>query len=120
MALSVRSCEDDEALEYLRDPSVRKFISADPEGIRSGWMKLIWDDKLLVLAKPDWKEVEIHVACRFRDRGTVRATMENGLEWLHQDFDVVWTTAPDSRIGLIGMLKSLGFIKVGARWEHVT
>lgn len=118
MEISVRACTDDEALEYLYDPSVRKFLNIAPESIHPEWMKLVMDERLLVLAKTDWKEVEIHVACRFRDRGTVRETMQNGLEWLHQDFDLVWTTAPDERVGLIRMLKSLGFRKVGSRWEH--
>lgn len=118
MALSVRSCEDDEALEYLRDPSVRKFLKIDPESIHPEWMKIIMDERLLVLAKLGIGECEIHVACKFRDRGKVRETMENGLKWLHLDSDLVWTTAPDERVGLIRMLKDLGFRQVGLRWEH--
>lgn len=118
MALSVRACDDDEALEYLNDPSIIKLLIVSPESINPEWMRLIMDEKLLVLAKPDWKEVEIHVACRFRDRATVRETMQKGLEWLHQDFEIVWTTAPDERKGLVRMLESLDFRRVGSRWEH--
>ena len=118
MALSVRSCEDDEALEYLRDPSVRKFLSIDPGSIHPEWIKIIMDERLLVLAKPGFRECEIHVACRFRDRGKVRETMKNGLTWLHLDFDLVWTTAPDERVGLVRMLQDLGFRQVGLRFEH--
>jgi hypothetical protein len=118
MAFSVRACEEDEALEYLRDPSVRKFLSFDPVGVNAEWIKLVMNERLLVLTKPDWKEIEVHVACKFRDRGIVRQTMKDGLEWLHQDFEIVWTTAPDSRVGLVRMLESLDFRRVGSRWEH--
>lgn len=119
MEISVRACDDDEALEYLRDPSVIKLLSVDPQGIGLDWIMVIMDEKLLVVARPDKDELEIHVACKFRDRATVRDTMKSGLEWLHgQGFSKVWTTAPDERKALVKMLEYLQFRKVGERWEH--
>jgi hypothetical protein len=119
MEISVRACDDVEALEYLRDPSVIKLLSVDPQGLSSDWITLVMDEKLLVVAKPEGSELEIHVACKFRDRGAVRETMKQGLEWLHsQGFSTVWTTAPDERKALGKMLEFLQFRKVGERWEH--
>jgi hypothetical protein len=119
MEISVRACDDVEALEFLRDPSVIKLLSVDPQGLSSDWITIVMDEKLLVVAKPEGSELEIHVACRFRDRGAVRETMKQGLEWLHsQGFSKVWTTAPDERKALGKMLEFLQFRKVGERWEH--
>lgn len=119
MDISVRACDEDEALEILRDPSVIKLLSVIPERISSDWITLIMDGKLLVVAKPDKDCLEVHVACRFRDRATVRDTMENGLKWLsEQGFETIWTTAPDTRKALVKMLESLQFRKVGERWIY--
>jgi hypothetical protein len=119
MALSIRTCDEGEALEYLRDPSVIKLLSVDPQGLSSDWITLVMDEKLLVVAKPEGNDLEIHVACKYRDRAEVRETMKQGLEWLHgQGFTKVWTTAPNERKALGKMLEFLQFRKVGARWEH--
>ena len=119
MEISVRACDEDEALEILCDPSVVKLLSITPASIHSGWIKLIMDHALLVLAKPDGDEIEVHVACRYRDRAIIRKTMQEGLQWfINQGYRTVWTTAPDERKALGKMLESLHFRKVGARWEY--
>jgi len=119
MEISVRPCDDDEALEYLRDPSVIKLLSVDPQGIGLDWFTIIMDEKLLVVAKPDNDELEIHVACKYRERGEVRETMKHGLKWLtDQGFSKIWTTAPDERKALGKMLEFLQFRKIGERWIY--
>jgi hypothetical protein len=119
MAISVRACDEDEALEYVRDPSVVKWLKEYPSGISSAFIMLVMDEKLLVLAKPDGESVEVHIACKFRDRGTARETLEQGLRWFTgQRFKTVWTTASDDRKALVRMLESLQFRRVGERWEY--
>ena len=119
MEISIRVCSEDEALEYLQDPSVIKLLSINPEGLSDDWITLIMDEILLVVARPEGSELEIHVACKYRDRAKVRKTMAQGLEWLHeQGFSPVWTTAPNERKALGKMLESLQFRKVGERWHH--
>jgi hypothetical protein len=119
MEVSIRACDEDEALEILCCPSVIKLLSVQPEGIGADWMKLIMGGKLLVLAKPEGDEVEVHIACAYRDRGDIRGTMIEGLKWFtEQGYQRVWTTAPDSRKALVKMLQSLQFRKVGSRWVY--
>lgn len=119
MEISVRACDEDEALEYVRDWSVVKRLSEYPAGISITFSMLIMDEKLLVLAKPEGDAIEIHIACKFRDRGTARITMERGLQWfMDQGYKTVWTTAPDDRKALVKMLESLQFRKVGERWQY--
>ena len=50
MEISIRACDDDEALEYLRDPSVIKLLNIDPQGIGLDWITIVMDEKLLVVA----------------------------------------------------------------------
>lgn len=119
MEVSVRGALDAEALKILNDPSVRRLIQFSPTGIHPEWAILMLDEKLLVLARVNDEELEIHVACRYRDRRSIRETMQNGLEWfIAQGFQVIWTTAPDSRKGLVKLLESLQFRKVGERWIY--
>jgi len=117
MDIGVRACSEEEALGYVRDPSVLKFLSQYPASIHSDFAMLVMDEKLLVLAKAKKKTVEIHVACKYKDRATVRQTMAQGLEWFAgRGFTKVWTTAPDDRLALIRMLQSLNFRKAQKRW----
>lgn len=119
MEVSIRACDEDEALEILCCPSVIKLLSVQPEGVGADWIKLIVNGKLLVLAKPDMDEVEVHIACAYRDRADIRDAMVAGLKWLtEQGYQRIWTTAPDSRKALTKMLQFLQFRKVGSRWVY--
>lgn len=112
MAFSIRVCTEDEALEVLQNASIAKLLSVKPERLDKTFWPLMIDEKLLVLAKPDGNRVEVHVACKFRDRAFIRDTMNNGIEWFRlRGFTTIWTTAPDERKGLVKMLESLGFLK---------
>lgn len=119
MEVSVRQCSDEEALDILCDPTVVKLLSVEPKGIGLDWFTLLMDERLLVVAKAEGDSVEIHVACRYRDRATARDTMINGLKWFtDKGFKTIWTTAPDERKALVKMLESLQFRKVGERWIY--
>jgi phosphoribosyl-AMP cyclohydrolase len=119
MEISVRDASDAEALEILNEPSVRRLIQFDPIGIHPEWAVLMMDEKLLVLVQVNDDDIEIHVACRYRDRGSIRETMKKGIEWfVSKGFKIIWTTAPDSRKGLVKLLESLQFRKFGERWVY--
>jgi hypothetical protein len=119
MEISIRQCSESEALEILNDRSIAKLLSVKPESIKDDYVLLIVNEMLLVLAKPEKQSIEIHVACRFRDRAFVRDTMVNGIKWLEScGFTTIWTTAPDSRKGLTKLLESIGFLKVQERWVY--
>ena len=121
MDISVRACSEQEALDYIQDRSVVKFLSLYPDSIKDDFAMLVMDEKLLVLAKAKGHSIEIHVACKYRDRSTVRQTMAQGLEWFAgAGFRKVWTTVPDDRPALIRMLQSLNFRKVKSRWIWVS
>lgn len=119
MEVSVRLCTEAEALEILRDRSVQRFLSIVPERIHEGWIRLMMDDIMLVLAKPESGELEVHIACRYRDRVKAKQTIPAGLEWLvNQGYEKIWTTAPDDRKGLTNMLESFQFRRAGERWVY--
>ena len=117
MDISVRTCTEDEALDYIQDPSVVKWLSDFPVKIKQEFIMLVMDERVLVLVKTDKQSVEVHIACKYRDRAGVRETLENGLEWFKRlGYTKVWTKAPDDRVGLVRMLESLKFRKVKQRW----
>lgn len=117
MEVSVRVCSQDEALDYVQDPSVVKWLSAYPVNIKNDFIMLVMDERVLVLVKTRKRSVEVHIACKYRDRASVRETLENGLEWFKRlGYTTVWTRAPDDRVGLVRMLESLKFRKVKQRW----
>jgi hypothetical protein len=76
---------------------------------------------LLVVVKLHNDGLEIHAACRYRDRAVVKETMRSTIKWLEgHGFTTLWTTAPDSRKGLTNLLGFLGFQKVKERWVYGT
>ena len=117
MEISVRTCTEDEALDYVQDPSVVKWLSDFPVKIKDEFIMLVMDERVLVLVKTNKQSVEVHIACKYRHRASVRQTLENGLEWFKRlGYTKVWTKAPDDRVGLVRMLESLKFRKVKQRW----
>lgn len=119
MAVSVRKCSTEEALDMLNEPSVAKLLPGRFTSLSNEYVTLMMDEILLVVAKPHDDGLEVHVACRFRDRAIVRDTMRETIEWLEgRGFTTIWTTAPDSRKGLTNLLESLGFLKVRERWVY--
>ena len=112
-------CREDIALDILQHPSVVRPLGLYADSVLEDFEWWLVDDKLLVALKPQGKEVEVHIACKFRDRHSVRESMKNGLEWLKfRKFKVVWTTAPDNRKALLNMLTALNFIRAGeGKWE---
>lgn len=119
MEISVRDASDAEALEILNEPSVRRLIQFDPIGIHPEWAILMIEEKILLLANESDDELEIHIACRYRDRVNIRQIMRSSLDWLaRRGYRNIWTTAPESRKGLVKLLESLQFRKVGERWVY--
>jgi hypothetical protein len=108
-------CTEEQALEILRDRSVLPLLSVYPEGIGRAEKYLVGGALLLVAPKGDLAEV--HIACKFRDRkGLKERLIEAKQELQERGFRKVYTTAPDSRIALVNMLKSLGFRKEQDGW----
>ncbi len=117
MDIAVRTCSQDEALEYVQDPSVVKYLSNYPLAIKNDFIMLVMDERVLVLVKTRGRSVEVHIACTFRQRARVRQTLERGLQWFRKlGYTQVWTKAPDDRVALVRMLESLKFKKVKQRW----
>ena len=109
-------CTEEKALEILRDSSVLPLLSFYPVGMRDVEKYLIDEDALLVVMPKD-KEVEVHIAAKYRSRASIREALEIGIKWLKQrGFSRIVTTAPDERKALVNLLKSLGFCKDGERW----
>jgi hypothetical protein len=119
MDISVRQCTKEEAVDWLNEPSILKLLPGRFTSLSDEFTTLVMDDKLLVVVKPHDDGLEVHVACRFRDRAAVKETMRNGIKWLEsRGFTTLWTTAPDSRKGLTNLLGFLGFQKVKERWVY--
>ena len=49
MDISVRACSEQEALDYIQDRSVVKFLSLYPGSVKDDFAMLVMDEKLLVL-----------------------------------------------------------------------
>tara|TARA_R110000868_G_scaffold21274_2_gene88432 strand:- start:1118 stop:1489 length:372 start_codon:yes stop_codon:yes gene_type:complete len=112
-------CRKDIALDILQHPTVVRPLGLYAESVLDDFEWWLVDDKLLAALKPQGSVVELHIACKFRDRHSVRESMKNGLEWLKfRKFTVVWTTAPDNRKALLNMLTALNFTRAGeGKWE---
>lgn len=116
MDTRITLCSDEKALEILRHESVVKLLSVYPEGIK-GFDKYLLGGKVLLVVLPEGDIAEVHIACKFRDRATVKESLIDGMDWLRSmGFRSIWTTAPDHRKGLINMLVKLGFVKHSDRW----
>lgn len=119
MDISIRAADEDEALSVLNDPSVKKLLKFYPVGIQPEWAILMIEEKILLLANEVDNDLEIHIACRYRDRVNTRQIMRSSLDWLaRRGYRNIWTTAPESRKGLVKLLESLQFRKVGERWVY--
>jgi hypothetical protein len=115
----ITRCTDVEALEILRHPTVMNPLGMYSESILDSFEWWMIDGKLLVATKPDNDSVEVHIACKLRDRSGARQSIKDGLIWLTgRGFSTIWTTAPDERKALVNMLKSLQFRKMGNRWIY--
>lgn len=113
----IRPCTEQEALEVLRDPSVLPFLAFEPVGVRDVEKYLL--GSALVIVMPQGNSAEVHIACKYRDRGRVRGYFKTGLDWLRiRGFKEVFTTAPEHRTALINMLKALDFQLESGRWVH--
>lgn len=119
MEAIITKCTDVDALEVLRHPTVMSALGIYSDAILDTFEWWMIDGKLLVAARPDGKEVEVHIACKLRDRSVARQSIKDGLIWLvGRGFSTIWTTAPDERKALVNMLKSLQFRKIGNRWIY--
>ena len=109
----ITRCDESLALDILQDRSVSSALGIYAESILNDFEWWIIDDRLLVALKPDGRNIEVHIACKFKDRHLVRESMKNGLQWLKlRGFDGAWTTAPDNRKALVNMLANLNFVRV--------
>lgn len=119
MDISVEQCSHETAISMLNEPSVLKLLPGKFTSLSSDYVTLIMDGILLVVAKPHDDGLEIHIACKYRDRPSARKTIFNGLQWLKsRGFTTIWTTIPDSRKGLRNLLLSLGFEPINDRWVY--
>jgi len=112
----IRQCTETEALAILRDPTVLPLLAFYPIGLKDVETYLL-NESALAVVMPKGASVEVHIACKFRDRAKVRKAFEFGLEWLRsRGFTEVFTTAPDERKALVNMLKSMGFHYESGKW----
>ena len=112
----LKTCSEKEALAILRDQSVLPFLQFYPEGVKDVEKYLV-NDKVLLIVMPDNKDVEVHIAVKYRDRAYIRKSLKMAIEWLkYRGFECIWTTAPDTRKALTNLLTSLGFKKSDERW----
>jgi len=79
--------------------------------------KYLISENALLIVMPEEDQVEVHIAAKYRDRASIRESLEDGIEWLKgRGFSRIVTTAPDERKALVNLLTSLGFCKDGERW----
>jgi hypothetical protein len=117
MDFSIRQCDQDEALEILQHPSVVKPLKVFATEIKDNFEWWIIGEKALLAVKPKGDIVEVHIACKMRDRAGLKEHLVGGMNWLKdRGFSGAETTAPDERKALINMLKSLNFTKESDRW----
>ena len=119
MAFNIRQCSKEEAIDILNDRSIVRFFSQPFTSLSDDFLCLMVDEIMLAVLKQHDDGVEIHIACKFRDRSKVKQTIINGLMWLKsKGITTIWTTVPDDRKGLINLIKSLGFQKADSRWVY--
>jgi len=112
----IRACTEAEALVILHDPTVLPLLAFYPVGMKEVETYLL-NESALAVVMPKGAAAEVHIACRYRDRGKARESFKFGLEWLRsRGFTEVFTTAPDERKALVNMLKGLGFRREAGKW----
>ena len=78
MDSSIRDASDEEALEILRDKTVLPFLSVYPDELISV-EKYILGERALLVVIPDGDKVEVHIACRRKQRAGLREYLERCL-----------------------------------------
>ncbi len=117
MDFSIRPCDPDEALDILQDRTVYEQIGIIATRLKGTFEWWMISDKALLCLKPEGNDVEVHIACKRKDRAGLRKHLNQAIEWLKErGFEKIYTTAPDERKALINMLKSLEFINIDGRW----
>ena len=117
MDFGIRPCSRDEALQVLQDETVVRPLGLRAEEISPEFEWWMIDEKAVAAVRPQKDEVEVHIACRYRDRKGLKQALEKGVGFLFwRGFSKIWTTAPKERKALCNMLKSLSFEDDGERW----
>ena len=116
---NIRNCEKHEALEMLQDKSVSTALGFETVDIENMDYFYILDESALLFIKPrPNNRLEVHIACPRRNRAGIRDSFLAGIKNILQTtkYKQIYTTAPDERIALTNMLKSLGFTKTDKEW----
>jgi hypothetical protein len=119
MDISVEQCSRERALDILQDSSVCVPWGIYADDILDTTTLYIVNDKILLQLMPDGDEIEVHIACKYRDRIGARPMLADVLVWLKSiGFVKIVTSAPENRKALQRMLLSLGFTKLNERWQY--
>lgn len=111
----IEPCSKAEALRILRDPSVLKHLAVYPADL--GEYDLYKVGHAVVVVIPHDDAAEVHMACEYRRRaGLWPALMQFLINLRGKGYQMIYTTAPDSRVALTNMLKSLGFQQTEGVW----
>jgi hypothetical protein len=109
----IARCDENVALDILQDRSVSSVMGIYAEAILPEFEWWIIDSRLLLALKPNGRNIEAHIACKFKDRHLVRESIQNGLQWLKlRGFENVIAPVPDSRKALVNMLINFNFVRV--------
>jgi len=115
----MESCDIETALSILQHPTVVRPLGVYATEMHNHFEYWLLDKKILVIALSDNDDVEVHIACKLKDRAGARASLQKGLGFFKsRGFDKIWTSAPDDRKALTNMLKSLGFVSVDDKWVY--
>lgn len=119
MAFSVAPCSRLAALEILQDKSVSVPWGIYVDDVLDVSGLYLIDGKVLMQLIPDGYTAEVHIACKYRDRKGARGSLINALNWLKRvGFSKIVTNAPEDRMALQSMLRSLGFQRIDKRWIY--
>jgi len=119
MDISVEPCTKSYAIGVFQDPSVYMPWGIYVDDITDTSTLYVINGRILLQLMPKGDEIEVHIACKYRDRIGARPILIEAMRWLKGiGFDRIVTSAPENRTALIKMLLSLGFQKVNERWVY--
>ena len=112
-------CDTETALSILQHPTVVRPLGLYATEMQDHFEYWLLDKKILVVALPDNDDIEVHIACKRKDRAGARASLKKGLGFFKgRGFKKIWTSAPNERNALTNMLKSLGFASIDDKWVY--
>ena len=115
----MEKCDTETALSILQHPTVVRPLGIYATEVHNNLEYWLLDKKVLVVSIPDGNDVEVHIACKRKDRAGARKSLHKGLKFFKdRGFKKIWTTAPAERVALVNMIKSLGFVNTKDKWVY--